>query len=200
MNDRFGSWVRTVLDWNVWTWLAAIYLALVLGSLFVMLMLAIGVTPMKVPLAILALGGVSCLLIGRSKGASEVGPWLRAIPSFFYLSFIFAMSSKSFLDVKPSFDVDYFHPLEYSFLGVFLSWFWVPSLLRGKISSFSAKVVASGVLFGISDELHQWFVPGRTCSLFDLMLDFIGVAIGMGIVLLARSIHCRLRRQFARQD
>ena len=31
-------------------------------------------------------------------------------------------------------------------------------------------------LFGIADEIHQYFVPGRLCSLFDALLDTCGAA------------------------
>ncbi len=200
MNDRIGQWVRVVIDWNAWMWFAAIYLALILGSLFVMQILSISVMQMKAPLAILALGGVSSLIIGRSRGATGASAWLRSTPTLIYLLFIFVMSSKSFFGVRPFVNIDYFHPVEYAFLGVFFSWFWAPSLLRGEIFSFSLKVLTSGVLFGVSDELHQWFVPGRTCSIVDLILDFIGVSIGLGIVLLARRVHGFLKERFAQRD
>jgi len=33
------------------------------------------------------------------------------------------------------------------------------------------------ILFGITDELHQFFVPGRDCSFVDLILDGIGSSL-----------------------
>lgn len=35
-----------------------------------------------------------------------------------------------------------------------------------------------GVLYGCSDEIHQWFVPGRGCNLIDVMFDSIGAGVG----------------------
>lgn len=35
------------------------------------------------------------------------------------------------------------------------------------------------VLYGISDEFHQSFVPGRTASLFDVMVDSAGGLSGV---------------------
>ncbi|MCA9409023.1 MAG: VanZ family protein [Candidatus Omnitrophica bacterium] len=32
--------------------------------------------------------------------------------------------------------------------------------------------------YGLSDEIHQYFVPGRTCSGIDLLADTIGGFIG----------------------
>ncbi|MDD4050361.1 MAG: VanZ family protein [candidate division Zixibacteria bacterium] len=31
------------------------------------------------------------------------------------------------------------------------------------------------LVFGLSDEYHQWFVPGRTADPFDLMADALGI-------------------------
>ncbi|OQY28486.1 MAG: hypothetical protein B6244_06970 [Candidatus Cloacimonetes bacterium 4572_55] len=39
----------------------------------------------------------------------------------------------------------------------------------------------SGILWGISDELHQWFVPGRLADLYDVLADAIGVALAQPI-------------------
>ena len=35
------------------------------------------------------------------------------------------------------------------------------------------------ILYGISDEYHQSFVPGRTASIFDVGLDLVGGLIGL---------------------
>lgn len=36
-------------------------------------------------------------------------------------------------------------------------------------------------LFGASDELHQYFVPGRSCDFFDWIADAAGGALGLTI-------------------
>jgi VanZ family protein len=38
--------------------------------------------------------------------------------------------------------------------------------------------VIIAVLYGASDEIHQYFVPGRVCDIFDLVADSIGGFIG----------------------
>jgi VanZ family protein len=40
-----------------------------------------------------------------------------------------------------------------------------------------------GVLYGMSDELHQAFVPGRDSSALDFLADTVGVLLGYTIVL-----------------
>jgi VanZ family protein len=41
--------------------------------------------------------------------------------------------------------------------------------------------VALGVLYGASDELHQWFVPGRNSDARDWLADAVGVLAGVFI-------------------
>lgn len=41
------------------------------------------------------------------------------------------------------------------------------------------------VLYGLSDELHQAFVPGRDASLVDVAFDTIGAAMGAGLAIAA---------------
>ena len=38
-----------------------------------------------------------------------------------------------------------------------------------------------GAAYGLSDELHQYFVPGRTASPLDALADSIGVVLGVFI-------------------
>ena len=40
-------------------------------------------------------------------------------------------------------------------------------------------ILLSLVLFAVSDEIHQSFVPGRTASFMDLGLDLIGIVLGL---------------------
>lgn len=45
---------------------------------------------------------------------------------------------------------------------------------------------AGSALYGLSDEIHQMFVPGRTFQLGDLALDFFGALIGIFLFVLFR--------------
>ena len=58
---------------------------------------------------------------------------------------------------------------------------WLKSFVgtesRNNIIVFS--LILSGlVLFAVSDEIHQSFVPGRTASIMDIGLDVIGIFFG----------------------
>jgi VanZ family protein len=59
--------------------------------------------------------------------------------------------------------------------------------------AFGAWVVA--VLYGVSDEIHQSFVPDRTGRPSDVLIDAIGAAIGVALaVALLSAIERRRRR------
>lgn len=59
------------------------------------------------------------------------------------------------------------------------SWHWA---LAAWAHTTRARAICGAVitsLFGISDEWHQSFVPGRFASLADVALDFAGTALGI---------------------
>ncbi len=39
--------------------------------------------------------------------------------------------------------------------------------------------VAGSIAYAITDELHQLFVPGRACDIFDVMVDTAGIITGV---------------------
>lgn len=46
--------------------------------------------------------------------------------------------------------------------------------------------LAFSLLYSLSDEFHQIFVPGRAFQLQDLSLDFIGALIGLAVFIFIR--------------
>jgi VanZ family protein len=46
--------------------------------------------------------------------------------------------------------------------------------------------LALGIAYAASDELHQHFVPGRQGSPLDILIDAVGVAIGVYVARLRR--------------
>ena len=65
-----------------------------------------------------------------------------------------------------------------------VTFLWIssfPAWENGKRYSMVIGFVLVGlVLFGISDEIHQSFVPGRMPSIMDLGFDTIGILSGLG--------------------
>ena len=46
-------------------------------------------------------------------------------------------------------------------------------------------------VYSISDEIHQAFVPGRSCEIRDMLIDCCGAAVGAGIIVLVKNIRSR---------
>jgi len=45
-----------------------------------------------------------------------------------------------------------------------------------------------GIVYAVTDEIHQRFVPGRSCEFRDVCIDAAGVLAGIGIWILMRYI------------
>lgn len=77
------------------------------------------------------------------------------------------------------------HLTEYALLGIAVSF---PLLrkhrLEGKQRFFISLLVC--VLYAVSDELHQLFVPGRSGMAIDVVIDAIGAGVG---ILMFNSVH-----------
>ena len=82
------------------------------------------------------------------------------------------------------------HVLEFALLGVTaaraLIWKRKPS-----IGFFLLTFAACG-LYALSDEIHQIFVPGRAFEIRDLVLDSVGILIGLFLYWLVRR---RIKRR-----
>jgi VanZ family protein len=99
-----------------------------------------------------------------------------------YASLIFLLSSIPTLkspDIGISFEDKIYHAIEYAVMGFLLQ--------RGSDAAGrrSAKrfllVFAAGVFYAATDEIHQWFVPGRQCDFYDFLSDAAGVFAGQAI-------------------
>lgn len=71
------------------------------------------------------------------------------------------------------------HGIEYGGLGLLLASALVASGVDGWRAFVIALVGAS--LYGATDELHQHFVPGRSCDILDWTADTIGAATGAAV-------------------
>ena len=64
-----------------------------------------------------------------------------------------------------------------------------------KSTIYSMLVV---VLYAIFDEIHQYFIPGRSCQLKDVFIDTIGGSVGLGlsyVIILIKSIFFKIRNK-----
>ncbi|MDR3225306.1 MAG: VanZ family protein [Clostridiales Family XIII bacterium] len=85
------------------------------------------------------------------------------------------------------------HFTEFALLGGFISSAFHASRKKKTIGFFLALLI--GVLYAISDEFHQSFVPGREMAAFDVCVDSAGVLLGAGLAtLFARGERRRGRK------
>lgn len=69
------------------------------------------------------------------------------------------------------------HFTEYAVLGFLILSVSESFFIRRKISAPTALI--TGALYAVSDEIHQSFVPGRSCQISDMLLDTAGVMAGI---------------------
>ena len=102
-----------------------------------------------------------------------------------YALMIFYLSSLQIPPLPgPSISIFLLHFLEYLGFG-----FVVLMALRGRVLRENAPrlALALSALYAVSDEFHQFFVPGRVASVFDVYADWLGCFFGVGLYLLLRE-------------
>jgi len=101
-----------------------------------------------------------------------------------YCGLIFWLSAQEKLPVPPVFDFQdkLLHFAAYFVMGC-LSWRAFHHL-RLKNSRRVLLSMLFCILYGLSDEWHQSFVPGRESSLLDWLADSLGAAAALSVALL----------------
>ena len=95
----------------------------------------------------------------------------------FYAS---SLPAKNIPSLFPHEDI-LFHGLVYAILALFFYRALKNSNSRFKRRGLIFCTVLFGLFYGMTDEFHQLFTPGRSCSGFDLIIDTIG-SLGGGII------------------
>jgi VanZ family protein len=119
------------------------------------------------------------LVINHMMKESNLGHvFIYEAPVLAYAGLIFLLSSLSkFPDVVPSFfGFDKLaHFSEYYFFGCLICRWFLADKGRFANRHFFVLTIVIGTCYGLSDEWHQSFVPGRHASLWDVFFDFLGV-------------------------
>lgn len=89
------------------------------------------------------------------------------------------------------------HFFEYAVLGFLIGCAFF--LSRRRFSPITAVICSA--LYSISDEIHQYFVPGRACRIFDVGVDTLGALTGTlilaFIILIVNSIAIRRKEKYS---
>ncbi len=182
----FGKRICPLLNLDPWSAVALIFGAQTLGALIVIHLFAMSLAEVA-PAIFLLMLGVLAAMVFRSRGSSSgSGSWEWWIPAAIYALFIFSLSMRSYPEARAAFSTRFFHPIEYTTLGIFLSCAWHRLLKVKGTRFFLFTVQMSGILLAISDELHQAFIPGRTPRVSDVFIDSFSLALGCGLFWIAR--------------
>ncbi len=108
------------------------------------------------------------------------------LPVILYAGLITYLSSLSFSDVEsPSFfwgyDDKVIHAIEYSLLAILCYRVYRYALGPSFEPYAPLLAIVTAILFGVSDEIHQYFVPLRYSDVWDVVADGVGASIGVGI-------------------
>lgn len=95
------------------------------------------------------------------------------------MALLFAASATPDTSIVPeSLSDKFLHIAAYAPLGVLV----LRALTGGRLAAITwpraLAAVALSVLYGLTDEIHQLYVPGRTADPLDLLADGVGAALG----------------------
>ncbi|MHC1742305.1 MAG: VanZ family protein [Syntrophobacteraceae bacterium] len=198
MNNQYRAKLARVAHLSPWFWIMSIFGAQAAGSLAVTVLFKLSLRETLLPILILLLGMAASGLLARRNSPAALSAWARCIPFLLYGLFIYSLSSRDYPDAQVSMNTDLFHLVEFSTLGFFLSCFWYPLLKRVGVSFFFAVVLGCGLLFALTDELHQHYVPGRMASAGDLLYD--GTALALACLVFLAGVNLRLSLQRATME
>ena len=106
------------------------------------------------------------------------------LPVIAYMAMLFVFSSFSKLPTPPGdLSVYHVHIAAYAGLGALTARAPAAKGLRaGVLARQCSCAIAISSLYGVTDEYHQLFVPGRTFDVLDMAADAFGSVLGAGAV------------------
>ncbi len=129
-------------------------------------------------------GGAHAL--SKVEGQSPL--WLWG-PVVLQMAIIFAASSIQNLGELPGGMSDKSgHSIGYALLGGLFLRAFARGRLRDVTWRRAAAAIIVATLYGVSDEFHQMFVPGRTADRYDVLADCIGATLGVAAGWLAGAL------------
>jgi VanZ family protein len=111
---------------------------------------------------------------------------VRWLPVLFWMGLIFYLSAQPDLPHHPDDMADLIlkkmgHMAEYGVLAGLVWWAWPKSGGRSSRHVTLYAFIFSG-LYAISDEIHQFFVPGRDGRLLDVGFDLLGALLTLLLI------------------
>ncbi len=115
----------------------------------------------------------------------KLKPLIAWLPATLYMCLIFYMSSHPapapIKAVPIYYDIKLVHVIEYGVLSG-LIFFGIFNTYDIPLSWMSIYSITLTYIYGLTDELHQVFVPSRTGRLTDTIANFIGAIIFQAVI------------------
>jgi VanZ family protein len=120
------------------------------------------------------------------------------LPLILYCLFIYIQSANPSPEQIPSFPfVDkVLHFVAYGIMGILFYRAYQTLRIKNNIQMLMLLSVVSASLYGISDEIHQSFVPFREAEVADVIADMLGAAIG--VLLYQLLVVSRIEKPYVR--
>ena len=103
------------------------------------------------------------------------------LPVIVYCLLIYIQSDFPSIEHIPSFEFSdkVLHFFAYAVLGVLFYRAYRTLRIKGDPRMLILISIVSATLYGISDEIHQYFVPFRDASIYDAIADALGAICGV---------------------
>jgi VanZ family protein len=127
---------------------------------------------------------------------SATGPFRRFVlywvPVITYAALIFALSAQPHPErLLPPFlerlGDKLLHVVEYGVLAVLCYRAFRHAWYRANALTALSLAIVAATVYGVSDEVHQAFVPSRTSDLWDIAADLAGACLGSSLWFLGES-------------
>ena len=117
--------------------------------------------------------------------------FMFTIPVIIIALVIFILSSMQqppIPDLGFNFQDKVLHLIAYFFLGISIIMAIIANLKNFTYNKLFLIIFLIGAIYGASDEIHQYFVPGRDCSIWDWVADCIGILLSFTFIKLIHNL------------
>ncbi|WP_347487999.1 VanZ family protein [Desulfoscipio sp. XC116] len=109
------------------------------------------------------------------------------IPATLWMALIYYLSGRTGSELKSLFPlIENFNPGHIAAYFVLAPLYYLALYKHNHNRSFM-KAFLLCLLYGITDEIHQHFIPTRFPDIYDLARDLLGAGLGLAIVYLAKK-------------
>ncbi len=117
-----------------------------------------------------------------AESSESSGGFIRTLLETLDRDFLSLSADDQFMKIE---SLSYFvrksaHFCIFGMLGILVTSAVSTHALSAKKNALTALVICA--LYAVSDEIHQYFVPGRACMLKDMLIDTCGAACGIAAV------------------